>query len=180
MSMNSSLAATVLERTFRGHVGRNDRRSRRKARDHARLAGLRNYFAVQVQKTFRGYFSRKYKKDHGRRKRYLQGVEAKGNEVRETLRKYAEDQQEYERKKKEEDFNKEVNKLTKGLHHLVSTKQIAGVFNPNENYMNVRRSFLFARHLFMPSATGSEDKGHTCGGSFATRNQRPIENERRL
>ncbi len=55
---------------------------------------LRHYFMTQIQKSLRGFYSRKYKKDHGRRKKYLQGVEAKGNEVREMLKRYAREQEE--------------------------------------------------------------------------------------
>lgn len=83
----------VIERLFRGHVGRKDRRNRNLNRVEFMHQGRRNYFAIQIQKSFRGFHSRKYKKDHGKRKRYLQHVVAKGEEIRLNMQKYAEEQE---------------------------------------------------------------------------------------
>lgn len=99
--------------------------------------GKRNYFAVQVQKCFRGYHSRKYKKDHGKRKRYLQSVVAKGEEIRSSMRRYAEEQQQYQEQKEKADFDKDIVDLTNNLHHLVSTHSSRGIYNPSEIYKEI-------------------------------------------
>ena len=101
------------------------------------IEGRRNYFAVQVQKSFRGYHSRKYKKDHGKRKRYLQSVVAKGEEIRGSMQRYSEEQQQYQEQKEQDDFNKDIIDLTNNLHHLVSTKSQRGIYNPNERFKEV-------------------------------------------
>ena len=107
---------------------------------------------MQVQKSFRGYYSRKYKQDHSSRKKYLKSVEEVGEKIRESMRQYAETQaevrygtvfpsscdvlkrEEYESKKsKEETFQQ----LTQNLHHLLSTKQIRGVYNPDPAYVDI-------------------------------------------
>lgn len=101
------------------------------------LQGKRNYSAIQVQKSFRGFHSRKYKKDHGKRKRYLQGVAQKGDEIREAMQRYAEEQTQYQEMKAEDDFNKDIKDLTGSLHHLMSTKQRPGIYNPNQRYKDI-------------------------------------------
>jgi hypothetical protein len=88
------VAATEIERVFRGHMGRNARRERQSQQVYRRNVALWNYFAVQIQKSFRGYYSRKYRKDHAKRKRYLQRVEAVGNEMRARTREFARQQEE--------------------------------------------------------------------------------------
>lgn len=88
------MAATEIERVFRGHMGRNARRERQAQHAYRRDMALWNYFAVQVQKSFRGYYSRKYRKDLAKRRRYLRGVEAVGDEVREKTKEFARLQEE--------------------------------------------------------------------------------------
>lgn len=131
------MAAVKVERVFRGHVGRNNRRARERELATSLSEGKRNYCAVQIQKNFRGYHSRKYKKDHGKRKRYLASVVQKGEEVRANMQRYAEEQVEYTQQKEQDDFNKDISELTSSLHHLLSTKQVPGIFNPNEKYKPV-------------------------------------------
>ena len=53
----------------------------------------------------------------------------------------------YQEQKAEDDFNSEMKELTKDLHHLLSTKQVRGVYNPNENYLPVGYLFLFGLFL---------------------------------
>jgi hypothetical protein len=49
----------------------------------------------------------------------------------------------YQAQQAEKEFNKNLEALTKDLHHLVSTKQIRGVFNPDENFMEVSHDICF-------------------------------------
>ena len=88
------LAALVIERTFRGHSGRNCWRRNAYARtEHKRLAVF-IYFALQLQKTFRGYYSRKYRQNHATRKKYLNDVVLVGQQVRQNMRDYEKQQNE--------------------------------------------------------------------------------------
>ena len=95
------------------------------------------YFALQLQKCFRGYYSRKYRQNHHLRKKYLRNVKSAGERVRQSMEAYAEqirqDEEEKAFKEKEDNFKR----LTENLHHLVSTRHISGVYNPRVNLMEV-------------------------------------------
>lgn len=94
-----------------------------------------NYLCIQMQKSFRGYYSRKYKHDQTRRKRYAAAVTEQGERVRLEMERYNQLQIEREaieaQRKKEEEFKS----YAKNLHHLVSTKQIRGIYNPSMEYL---------------------------------------------
>lgn len=47
-----------------------------------------HYLVGQLQRCFRGYYSRKYKQDHARRKQYCRMIEEKGRVVLEGMEKY--------------------------------------------------------------------------------------------
>lgn len=49
---------------------------------------------IQLQRCFRGYYSRKYKQDHARRKQYCRMIEEKGRMVLEGMEKYLSEQSE--------------------------------------------------------------------------------------
>lgn len=53
-----------------------------------------NYLCIQLQKCFRGYYSRKYKRDHSKRKAYCRELQEKGREVLEKMQQYAFEQTE--------------------------------------------------------------------------------------
>jgi len=76
---------------FRGLLGRNIARNKLKELDESRQLSLFNYLCIQLQKCFRGYYSRKYKHDQHRRKEYCKMLEAQGEQVRQDLQKYAEE-----------------------------------------------------------------------------------------
>lgn len=96
-----------------------------------------HYFCLQVQRCFRGYYSRRYKHNFYSRKNYIKQVEEKGNEIRAAISKYSHDQllreDQESRKQADDDFRTNA----QNLHHLMSTKRIRGVFNPPEEFMNV-------------------------------------------
>lgn len=48
-----------------------------------------NYLCIQLQKCFRGYYSRKYKRDHSKRKAYCKMLEEKRQEVLAKMEQYA-------------------------------------------------------------------------------------------
>jgi len=130
-----TLAAIKITRVFRGHCGRKKVKNCKMALRDERIKLMYLYFASILQRTFRGFYSRKYKQNHARRKRMLQAVIDKGEEVRRGMYEYAVDQairEEAEGKNKQE---KEFRALAENLHHLVSTQSIAGVYNPPIEYL---------------------------------------------
>jgi hypothetical protein len=87
----SSFKVNEIQRVFRGHLGRSIARNKLKELDEARQLSLFNYLCIQLQKCFRGYYSRKYKHDQNRRKQYCKMLVEQGELVRQNLQKYAEE-----------------------------------------------------------------------------------------
>ena len=85
-------AATEVERVFRGHLGRIRARNALQDRTEARQICLFQYFAIQMQRSFRGYYSRKYKRNHASRKAYVKTVIDKNNQVLSMMENYANEQ----------------------------------------------------------------------------------------
>ena len=88
------------------------------------------YFALQLQKSFRGYYSRKYRQNHHLRKLYLENVKSAGERVRQATEAYAEQIRQDEENEAFEKKEAKFKELTENLHHLVSTRQVPGVYNP--------------------------------------------------
>lgn len=132
-----SVAANVIERIFRGHSKRLFFYRVQKFKQEKRRLATFTYFILQIQKSFRGYYSRKYRQNHASRKRYLQHVVLVGQEVRESMNHYVKQQNEMTEKESERKKQKEFKDLTENLHHLVSTKQIRGVYQPPSHLLEV-------------------------------------------
>lgn len=92
VSVSFSLAANEIQRVYRGHVGREITRQRHAEKDQRRQEALCTYFALQLQRTFRAFYSRKYRFDFAKRRREVQYIIQKGEEIREQMIKYAADQ----------------------------------------------------------------------------------------
>lgn len=83
-----SYAAGEIERIIRGKFGRNRAKAAAKAKKDRRQISLFNYLCIQMQRSFRGYYSRKYKHSQLRRKRYAQSVMENGEIARMEMEKY--------------------------------------------------------------------------------------------
>lgn len=55
-----------------------------------RKLGLFAYFVTQVQKSFRGYYSRKYRQNHASRKHYIKTILLAGEDLRKQTQSYNE------------------------------------------------------------------------------------------
>lgn len=53
-----------------------------------------HYLCIQIQRCFRGFYSRKYKRDHARRKAYCRMIEEKGKEILNNMQQYVFEQTE--------------------------------------------------------------------------------------
>lgn len=130
-----NLAAGEIERIFRGHSGRSI--CRRMVQEHttSRNFAVFEYFALQLQKSFRGYYSRKYRQNHHLRKLYLENVKHAGEKVRESMDAYAEKMRQDEEDRALERKELKFKELTENLHHLVSTRQVPGIYNPRTSLL---------------------------------------------
>ena len=127
--------AREIQRCFRGHCGRVEFNNRVLAKREKRVYALFKYFSMQIQRCFRGYYSRKYKSNHSDRKRFIGDLEETGRKVREMMYNYSMDQAIREEREAKEKEDRDFDFYASNLHHLMSTRQIPGVFNPPKEYM---------------------------------------------
>lgn len=125
----------LVQRVARGWLARV--RTKAMKLEHMRLlnAEFFHHCSAVVQKFFRGWWSRRHLHDYYGRKRYLAKIEKRGDWTTQYLRQ--EHEVNFERAKQEEErhMKQEFDNLAGELHHLVSTKTIAGVYNPPYNDM---------------------------------------------
>lgn len=122
-------AAGSLQRVFRGHCCRQAARARRRREEQERELAIFHYHAVAIQRSFRGFYSRRHYHDCAARKRYLEAVRTEGDALRERLQRQLEAQLEDESERLREQEAREFREASERLHHLVSTAATAGVFN---------------------------------------------------
>lgn len=127
---HKNLAAGEIQRVFRGHSSRLICRRMTAEKQNSRKFAVFQYFALQLQKSFRGYYSRKYRQNHHLRKLYLKNVKAAGERVRQSMEEYSQRLRREEEEKLSAEKQAKFKNLTENLHHLVSTRQVPGVFNP--------------------------------------------------
>eukprot|EP01136_Pigoraptor_vietnamica_P006145 Opistho-1_new@38711 len=119
--------AIVIQRYYRGLVGRRlftvvvleRRRQRRMAFYHC--------MATLIQKTWRGFYCRKYVSNFYARKAFLEALVRKNAAVARELELYEENRREEKRRDAEERERAETVRLASHLHHLVGTRNIPGV-----------------------------------------------------
>lgn len=129
-------ACVEIERAHRGHRGRAVFAALRTLRDEFEEGAVYHYHAMLCQRTFRGYYSRRYKHDFNARKAYIQSVVEKGEELRAHLARNHAALVVAERAEDEERRREEFKAITQHLHHLISTKSIPGVYNSPYEHLN--------------------------------------------
>eukprot|EP00638_Chattonella_subsalsa_P012819 CAMPEP_0117778062 /NCGR_PEP_ID=MMETSP0948-20121206/758_1 /TAXON_ID=44440 /ORGANISM="Chattonella subsalsa, Strain CCMP2191" /LENGTH=383 /DNA_ID=CAMNT_0005605293 /DNA_START=135 /DNA_END=1287 /DNA_ORIENTATION=- len=125
-------SAIRVQRLFRGQVVR-ARVSTMKSGEQM-IAGCEelaifHYHACLIQRTFRGFYSRRYFHDYSARKKYIADIIEKGQTVRQKLEENLQKQKEAEWEEKQRKTEAEFQKVTQNLHHLVSTKVQSGIYN---------------------------------------------------
>jgi hypothetical protein len=125
-----SYTAREIERVFRGHMGRQRSRAARRARAEQRNFYFLHFLCIQMQRCFRGYYSRKYKHNQERRKEYCRIIAEKGREAVAQMAAYAQEQAEREAEDAVYQKQQQFAKLAQNLHHLTSTAHVRGVYNP--------------------------------------------------
>ncbi|ELU08860.1 hypothetical protein CAPTEDRAFT_159316 [Capitella teleta] len=85
--------------------------------------------ATTIQKTWRGFYTRKYVSNYYSRKRYLEGLKIKNEIMLNELEEYAEQQEQMTEIKKDIDQKKKLDTFSRKNHYLLSTVVQPGVFN---------------------------------------------------
>eukprot|EP00629_Pelagomonadales_sp_RCC1024_P017503 CAMPEP_0119264350 /NCGR_PEP_ID=MMETSP1329-20130426/3453_1 /TAXON_ID=114041 /ORGANISM="Genus nov. species nov., Strain RCC1024" /LENGTH=339 /DNA_ID=CAMNT_0007264111 /DNA_START=397 /DNA_END=1416 /DNA_ORIENTATION=+ len=123
------LVCVEVQRVFRGHIGRHITRSKALARANYEDLAIFHYHAIMCQRTFRGYYSRRYRHDFNARKNYITSVVSKGDALRARLERARLDQIVHEAEMTEAEKQQAFKQICQHLHHLVSTKSVPGVYN---------------------------------------------------
>nr|XP_003216032.2 PREDICTED: spermatogenesis-associated protein 17 [Anolis carolinensis] len=88
-----------------------------------------NEMAVRIQKRWRGYYVRKYIHNYYALKRYLEAIALNNEMIRKELEEFAEMKEKEEAKKALEREERKKDYLARKMHYLLSTEQIAGIYN---------------------------------------------------
>lgn len=88
-----------------------------------------NGMATEIQRTWRGYFSRKVIHDFFALKRYLLGVESKNQEMRSILSEAKENDDKRRLEVEAKEAHRRLVLDAKSKHHLISTYVVPGVYN---------------------------------------------------
>ncbi|KAK2843153.1 hypothetical protein Q7C36_011368 [Tachysurus vachellii] len=134
--------ATVIQKTWRAFSARKYFRKRLKIAYFRMKMNFYNKMAVKIQQTWRGYYIRKYVHNYYARKRYLEDLAKKNEQVRRELEELAEQQKRERERIALEKEEQEKYMQAQRLHFLLSTKQRPGVFNspfrPEPDEMELR------------------------------------------
>lgn len=124
------IAASIqVQRVFRGYLGRTAAFAANTQRIKAARLGFFHYQASIVQKSFRGYYSRRYYHDFFARKSYIQEVIVKSEKLRKELANHRQELLERDARSQEDQAREEFSRVTENLHHLLSTKCQPGIYN---------------------------------------------------
>eukprot|EP00164_Ancoracysta_twista_P002376 GFYU01003147.1.p1 GENE.GFYU01003147.1~~GFYU01003147.1.p1 ORF type:complete len:350 (+),score=63.26 GFYU01003147.1:119-1168(+) len=88
-----------------------------------------NKAVIEIQRMFRGFYSRKYIHNYYARQRYLRNVMEASEHLREAMHVQLQEQMEAEVERKNEEVKNEFLTVAGSMHHLLSTKQCPGIYN---------------------------------------------------
>jgi len=94
-----------------------------------------HHCATIIKKFYRGWWSRRFLHSYYGRKAYVANIEARGEWTKEYLARYQSNKETEAKMEEESQMRREFDNLAGELHHLVSTKSVAGVYNPPYNDM---------------------------------------------
>ncbi len=115
---------------YRAHLARRRVRQLMDARYASLAAAVRHAAAAAIQRTFKGFYSRRHVHDFYSRKAYVAAVAARGEALRAELEGALAAQLAAKLDAEEAAARASFDAATRGLHHLVSTKAQPGVYNP--------------------------------------------------
>ncbi|KAL4426293.1 hypothetical protein ABPG74_006550 [Tetrahymena malaccensis] len=119
-----------IQTRFRGFLSR--KKFQKKKEDNINLMNVK-YFsqqAITIQKIFRGFYQRKFTHDFYARKKFLQELGDQNTRFQGEMNQIADEERIEEKKRQEAQAREEFTQLASNLHHLASTHQIPGVYNP--------------------------------------------------
>jgi hypothetical protein len=130
-----------IQRVYRGHLARLRCDRIAEAKRAAVRMGFFHYQAHIVQKSFRGYYSRRYYHDFYARKAYISNIMHKSDALKKQLQEHRANLERKQAAERETDARQEFEKVTENLHHLLSTSSQAGIYNSPYLQGNVPTAF---------------------------------------
>jgi len=127
------VAVQKIARVMRGCLVRKYQRKLRLERGKELRMLFFHHCAAVIQKFFRGRRSRRHLHHFHGRRQYLARVEKAGEYTKQWLQQLHRQNLEIGKQEEEQHMRNEFDQLAGELHHLVSTKAIAGVYNPPYN-----------------------------------------------
>ncbi|XP_026536130.1 spermatogenesis-associated protein 17 [Notechis scutatus] len=118
-----------IQKWWRGYQGRKKFRKMVETAYFIMKMNFYNEMAVRIQRRWRGYYVRKYIHNYYALKKYLEVVALNNEMVRKELEEFAEMKEKEEVKKALEREKKKKDYLARKMHYLLSTQQIAGIYN---------------------------------------------------
>ncbi|KAG7386589.1 spermatogenesis-associated protein 17 [Phytophthora pseudosyringae] len=122
-------AELMISRVYRGHLARRRCKRLRADTERAHRRAVLDFYAVVIQKLARGVQSRTLRLDFRKRKAYIGELAAKGDHMRRMLDENLRKQQQQEQLDSAQAAREELVKVTQDLHHLLSTRAVAGIYN---------------------------------------------------
>jgi hypothetical protein len=122
--------ATLIQKCYRGHLGRKLYRRRLKERLKEIHEEYYDTMAARIQKTWKGYYVRKYMFDYYAQKEYLAGLTLKNEQVLQELSEYREKMKEGEQSSLEEKEQLAFQEEAKKKHYMLSTETARGPYYP--------------------------------------------------
>ena len=165
------IAASIqVQRVFRGYMGRKKAHAANSQRIKDGRLGFFHYSASIIQKSYRGFYSRRYYHDFFARKSYIQEVIIKSEKLRTELANHRQELLERDAQMQEEQAREEFQRVTENLHHLLSTKCQPGIYNSPYLQGEVPTAFNIPveDHLRMGVSQHLKRRGSSGGGGMGT------------
>jgi len=122
-------AVHQIQRYVKGYFSRKKVIIVRMTKENNRNLDFYHYCASTIQRFFRGYWSRLHAHDFYERKRYLTKVKQEGERTVEWLNNMRKEKIEQKNREDQESAKAQIGDICSGLHHLLSTQQIPGIYN---------------------------------------------------
>ncbi|XP_053164986.1 LOW QUALITY PROTEIN: spermatogenesis-associated protein 17 [Hemicordylus capensis] len=167
-----------IQKWWRGYQGRKKFRKMVETAYFIMKMNFYNEMAVRIQKRWRGYYIRKYIHNYYALKKYLEAISLNNEIVRKELEEFAEMKEKEEEKKALEREEKKKDYLARKMHYLLSTAQIAGVYNspyrksPHPMELQLRKAKPL-KHRPQQSQKGAMDF-YWDSDSFSFRSEPPL------
>ena len=130
-----------IQRVYRGHLARLRCKKISEVANSEIRMGFFHYQAHIIQKSFRGYYSRRYYHDFFARKAYINSIMNKSEALKKQLQEHRQKLEKIQAQERENDARNEFEKVTENLHHLLSTSAQAGIYNSPYLQGNVPTAF---------------------------------------